>query len=253
MRYPFVAGMFYPEDKENLELQLRGFFENSKEKSVCKAVISPHAGYVYSGQTAAYAISSLKPAKTFAVLGVNHSGIGPVFGTNRETWLTPLGKIKTTPLNIVFLEEDNMAGEHSIEVQLPFLQCRFKNFRIIPISLNQNFSDEFISKCTELGEILSEKNVSLVASSDFSHYLPLEAAKEMDEIALEKIKKLDIKGLFHVIEENDMSVCGFGPIAVAMSFAKNLSLKPKILHISSSGDETGDYSSVVTYYAIGFE
>ncbi|MBL7206884.1 MAG: AmmeMemoRadiSam system protein B [Candidatus Aenigmarchaeota archaeon] len=252
MRFPSVADSFYSGDKENLQLQLKAMFSKLKTKSDCRAVISPHAGYTYSGQTAAFAINSLKPSDRFAIIGLDHSSMGPEFAINTDTWETPLGQIETVKLKSPFLEEDDMIGEHSIEVQLPFIQYRFPKAKIIPISLNQSFSEEFMESCIELGRFLSKEKLSLVASSDFSHQVPLKVAERKDGLVLEKIKQLDVRGLFQVIEDNKISVCGFGPIAVALSFAKELNLRPEIIHSSNSGNviETG---FVVTYYAIGFK
>ncbi|UCD03235.1 MAG: AmmeMemoRadiSam system protein B, partial [Candidatus Aenigmatarchaeota archaeon] len=158
-----------------------------------------------------------------------------------------------------FIEDDDLAhsSEHSIEVQLPFLQHRFKSFRFVPVCImNIRYTDDFLYKCQSLGKtiasILHKKEVGVIASSDFSHYLPQNVADMKDEAALEKILNLDIRQFFRKLEEVDASVCGFGPIAVVMSGAKELGLKAKLIHKSSSGDTTGDHNAVVSYYALGF-
>lgn len=266
-RRPVVAGMFYPLGKGSLDGMLSKLFEGIENRRL-SCVISPHAGFEYSGKTAAWAASSLKPAKTFIILGPNHNVIGAEFSMMASGgWETPLGVVKIDPelanelKKCGVLEEDALAHvhEHSIEVQLPFLQHRFKKFGLVPISItNIDYSTEFLEKCVVLGKHISktikDKSVGIVASSDFSHYLPAKTADAKDAEAIEKIARLDVKGLFDSLERTNASVCGYGPIAVAMSAAKAMGLKEaKVINHTNSGDATGDYSSVVSYYAIGFE
>ena len=260
-----VSGMFYHEDKDTLTKQLEEMFSKAREGSN-RMVVSPHAGYAYSGKTAAHAISSLRKTKEFIVLGPNHTGRGKEFSImSSGSWNTPLGdvtidrEIAEKIKKLDFVEEYDLAHsqEHSIEVQLPFLQHRFKRFKFVPVCImNIGYSDDFIYKCQALGKtiasILHKKDVGVIASSDFSHYLPQNVADMKDEAAVEKIMNLDITEFFRKLEEVDASVCGFGPIAVVMSAAKELGLKAKLIHKSSSGDETGERDAVVAYYAIGF-
>lgn len=260
MRKAVFAGAFYPAQPSLLKAQLKEFFSDTKP-AACRAVISPHAGYVYSGKTCAHAIAALKKSNTYVIIGPNHQGIGPDFSTCSDAWETPLGKVEADEdlikklLGLKFLKDEKSAhaNEHSIEVQLPFLKYRFENFRIVPISIiNIDYSDELLEQCIELGRMLARYDVGLIASSDFSHYLPIDIATEKDNKTIEKIKGLDAKGLFDVLEEIDASVCGYAGIAVVIAFAKRLGLKAKILHSSTSGDVTGDMGSVVSYWAIGF-
>ncbi len=266
-RKPIVAGMFYPFSRDSLAKMLSKLFESTKANDfIC--VVSPHAGYEYSGKTAAYAIQSLRPAKSFIILGPNHNMIGSEFSImGSGEWETPMGgvEIDSELANEIkkceVVREDYLSHthEHSIEVQLPFLQHRFKDLRFVPISIaNIDYSEEFLGKCETLGKHIAKtingKNIDVIASSDFSHYLPKEVAKEKDEKAIERIHKLDTKGLFRTLEEIDASVCGYGPIAVLMYVAKSLNLKTaKVIQQTNSGDSTGDFSSVVSYYAIGFK
>lgn len=266
-RKPVVSGMFYYHEPKNLKDQLSRFFEKTKTGG-CLGVVSPHAGYEYSGQTAAHAINSLKPAKRFLILGPNHSGLGSEFSMMSNCdWETPLGVAKIDNdlakelKKCKILEEDDLAhmNEHSIEVQLPFLQFRFgSDFRFVPISImNTDYSKEFLQNCDSLGsfiaKIIKSGDVRVIASSDFSHYLPHKIAKEKDDKAIEKIKNLDLAGFFKTLDDVNASVCGYGPIVILMSIAKNLGLKKvDLIHRSSSGDSTRSFSSVVMYNAIGF-
>jgi AmmeMemoRadiSam system protein B len=267
VRRPVVAGMFYDSDAGRLKDQLSSFFKNVRAPSQSIGVVSPHAGYVYSGQTAAWAIASLKTAKTYIMLGPNHNTVGERFSVmSSGSWETPFGSVKINT-NIAkhlmekasFLADDVTAHamEHSIEVQLPFLQHRIKEFDFVPISImNIDYSDDFLQYSEKLGRaiasLVKSKKIGIVASSDFSHYLPKQQADEKDGKALEKIMKLDVAGLMKTLESIDASVCGYGPIAVLMSAAKALGLKARLLNKSTSGDVTGDERSVVAYYAIGF-
>jgi AmmeMemoRadiSam system protein B len=242
IRKPVVAGMFYPFDKNYLERMLSKLFDNTKS-------------------------GSLKPAKSFVIMGPNHNLIGPEFsvmGSGR--WETPLGSVPVDSelakelKKCEILEEDDLAHarEHSIEVQLPFLQYRFHDFSFVPISIaNTDYSEEFLQKCISLGNhianVIKNKPVCIVASSDFSHYLPAKTADIKDSKAVERIMEFDAEGLFRILEEMDASVCGYAPIALAMQISKQLGIKKaKVINRTNSGDTTGDYSSVVSYYAIGF-
>ena len=266
IRNPVVAGMFYPMSRESLESTLSKLFENTKANEFL-CVVSPHAGYEYSGKTAAYAIRSLRPSKSFVILGPNHNLAGSEFSImSSGEWETPLGKVKIdhslaqSLRKCEVLQEDDLshAHEHSIEVQIPFLQFRFKDFGFIPISIsNMGYSEEFLKKCEVLGKhiakTIKDKPIDVIASSDFSHYLPREVAESKDSKAFEKIQKLDSKGFFQTLEDVDASVCGYGPITILMYIAKELGLKAELIHKTDSGDATGDSSSVVAYYAIGFK
>ena len=268
-RKAVVAGMFYNRNPHQLQKEIEQLFSGVKPRKAGKGfrmVVSPHAGYLYSGRTAAHAIGSLEEAKSYIVLGPNHSGFGPTFSVmSSGSWSTPLGSCRIDPglaekvkkCNMLTEDRDAHSHEHSIEVQLPFLQCRFKDFSFVPICImNFGHSDDFLKDCMELGKavarIVKVGDVGVVASSDFSHYLPLEVADKKDGAAMSRILKLDLPGFFRTLKEENASICGFGPIAVAMAAAKELGLRPELINKSSSGDETKDYGSVVTYYAIGF-
>jgi AmmeMemoRadiSam system protein B len=265
-RKPVVAGMFYDLDPHHLATQVGELLAGVSPGKAYRIVVSPHAGYAYSGRTAAHAVGSLEKRDSYIILGPNHTGLGSEFSVmSSGSWKTPLGKceidagIAEKLKGCDFLTEDELghSQEHSIEVQLPFLQHRFKEFSFVPVCImNIGYSDNFRQKCESLGKtaagILKAGGSGIVASSDFSHYLPIELADRKDGMALERIMKLDIPGFLKILEEEDASVCGFGPIAVAMAAARELGLKPALINKSSSGDETGDYRSVVTYYAIGF-
>jgi hypothetical protein len=265
-RNPAVAGMFYDSGKERLSKTLEKLFSGTKQGNNA-AVISPHAGYVYSGRTAAHAAASLKPSGKFIIMGPNHSSMGNRFSIMAEgEWITPLGPARIDSgiakdlLRCDLISEDALAHvrEHSVEVQLPFLQHIFTRFEFVPLCVqNLEYSEGFLGECIKIGETIASAMKShdarLIASSDFSHYLPKEVAEKKDSAAIEMIKKGDVNGFFRVLEKNDASVCGFGPIAILMSAMKKLGFsKCEVINHTTSGDVTGDDSSVVAYYAIGF-
>jgi len=265
-RQPAVAGMFYEHDARNLSVRLDGLFSGLKPVKPCRVVISPHAGYEYSGRTAAHAIAALKPAKRFFVIGPNHTGSGQEFSVmSSGSWRTPLGScpvdagLASALRECRFVSEDSRAHarEHSIEVQLPLLQHRFRSFSFAPLCImGMDYSMSLLGKCEDIGKAVAaaakSEGAGVIASSDFSHYLPREIAAGKDSAAIRQIMKMSGAGLFRELEKTEGSVCGFAAIAVAISAAKELGLRPELLHSSSSGDVTGDYRSAVTYHAIGF-
>lgn len=275
IRAPAVAGSFYSGDKTLLTKQIESCFNHKfgpkeiKKQKIISAIV-PHAGYEYSGPVAAWTYSVLEKAN-YIILGTNHHGMGSQFAIEKEgLWKTPLGEVVidkemaekiTEECNL--LEYDILAHqyEHSIEVQLPFLQHRFgSDFKFVPISiLNQSADNEFLEECRIVGKALAKViggkrgKWVVLASSDFSHYLPQKTAEEIDNYLIKSIQKLDEKKFFDRIVERDASTCGFGAIAVAMIISKTLKSRgSKVLSYKTSGDITRDFSAVVGYASIIF-
>jgi len=273
IRQPSVAGMFYNLNSEMLKKQIKSCFDHKlgpkkiKEEKFVASVV-PHAGYPYSGHVAAWTYSKI-PKCNYIILGPNHSGFGSRFGIMREgVWKTPLGSaniedktakklIESCPL----LEFDILSheSEHSIEVQLPFLQYRFgEDFKFIPICVMNEFpSFDFLEECKVVGKSIAKilkkekKKWIIVASSDFSHYIPDAHAHLIDEYVINAILKLDEKDFFARIQEKNASICGFGPIAITIIAAKELGAKKgELLKYATSGDVTQDRNSVVGYGSI---
>jgi AmmeMemoRadiSam system protein B len=268
IRQPAVAGMFYDWDGKTLRKTLDSLFSKTRKGPEYEAVISPHAGYTYSGRTAALAISSLKPGKRFIILGPNHTGLGREFSIMASgSWATPLGRVPVDTGIARALEkhglteDDELAHsrEHSIEVQLPFLQHRFgPDITFLPLAImGFGYTAAFLEHCRRLGSCLAgisrKYDARIIASSDFSHFISWEAARERDHRAIEKIKDLDLEGFFRVLHETHASICGYAPIAVLMAAAGELGWKKvEALDYTSSGETTGDMGEVVAYAAIGF-
>jgi len=287
VRKPAVAGQFYDGNKANLEQNIKEYFldkrgpgklpeANQGEKNV-KGLVVPHAGYMYSGAIAAnsyYYLSKNGFADTFIILGPNHTGMGSGVSIMTEgSWETPLG---TAPINKTLakklwtgiINKDQIAHmhEHSIEVQLPFLQfcARDKKFDFIPICMAmQDFETS-----EEVGNILanaikdSDENIAIIASSDFSHagfnYASMppsglrvdKYAEKQDKLAIEKILEMDPKELIDTVYKNNITMCGYGPVAVMLTASKMLGAKQVKLLKYGTSYEVKPSNSCVGYGAL---
>ena len=269
-RKPAVAGQFYPSDPIELSRELAGYFKNAKKESIpgkILALISPHAGYMYSGQVAAYAYKLLEGLsyQTVVVISPSHVAYFPGASVyNGGAYQTPLGAISVdTALageisrvtKRVFLSDQGHAfvgqrGEHAIEVQLPFLQLVLGNFKLVPIIIG----DQDWATCQALAEALSKslkgKDVLMVASSDLSHYHPYDQAEKLDSVVIKHVNAFDPEGLFSDLGSGLCEACGGSPITTVMLAAKSLGAdKARAVKYANSGDVTGDKSAVVGYMA----
>jgi hypothetical protein len=266
IREPAVAGSWYPGIPEILSKDIKGYLENAKKEKVegeIVALVSPHAGYEYSGLVAAHAYKLIEGKNFNAVVVVAPSHRALFKGASiydRGGFRTPLGvvpvddelskKIMERRKEIQFLPEAH-AQEHSVEMQIPFLQVVLKSFKLVPIVMEPYWSWE---TCRYLASAIAEtvrgKNVLLVASSDLSHFHPYEKAVGLDKIVLNHIERFDPDGLYRDLNQNRCEACGGGPIISIMLAAKALGAnKGKVLKYLNSGDVVGDRSSVVGYGA----
>jgi AmmeMemoRadiSam system protein B len=279
VRRPTQAGAFYKGDAEGLKTQIEKCFLQGfgpkKRPTVNKVgprsvvgLVCPHAGYVFSGAVAAHAYYELardgKP-DIVVILGPNHTGYGSALALmNNGVWLTPLGEIEIDSKianQIVqrtrLVDVDDMAHrfEHSIEVQLPFLQYLYgKEFKFVPICFQLQDLTSVIEVGKALVEVLTGKNAVVIASSDMTHYESQVNATAKDLSALKAVEAMDESLFYSIIETKNVTACGYGPIAAVMATAKGLGAKEsKLLCYKSSGDVTGDYSSVVGYAAVSFK
>ena len=251
IRKPAVAGQFYPFNKKELEQEIEKNLKVTGEKS--KAAIAPHAGYDYSGAVASYSYKSIPSnVKTIFILGPNHMGLGEEISIDKNTWQTPLGKIKVDleKAEKLGLSFDSNESEHSIEVHLPFLQYLFKDFKIVPICFLNQSKEKAIEIGKKLAKVVGKDDFVLV-SSDFSHYIPYEEAYKQDLEAIKYITSLDINKLYEKVEQG-LSACGYGPIIALMQFAKEKNLIGKLLKYSTSGD-VKKMNEVVGYASIIFK
>jgi len=263
MRRAVVAGAFYERERSDLEMQLRSCFSGiprEENKDIIGAVV-PHAGYMYSGSVAASVYAKLPRADVFVILGTNHQGIGSLIAVSKEMWVTPLGEVEADDafvdaLSKRLIDMDDTAHkyEHSIEVQLPFLQFLFdKNFHFVPISIALTEEETVREIGDDLANTVAQldKKVVLLASSDFTHYEPDKIAREKDGYVIEAIKELDVAKFFKRVYERNVTACGIAPIAAMMHAAKKLgATEGKVVKYATSGDITGDRRAVVGYGGI---
>ena len=262
-RPPAVAGQFYPAYASHLEEEVRGYLGRGVTATTGIAALVPHAGYTYSGPVAGAVYGRLLIPETVVILAPNHTGRGePIAVWTRGAWLTPLGEVEVDErLATALLESfpratsDQRAhlDEHSIEVQLPFLQLRRPEVKILPIVL----SVDSLRTLKELGSTLArlaEKEtggVLVLASSDMTHYQPQETAERYDKLALERVLALDPDGLWQVVLENDISMCGYMPTTAALAYARARgATSAQLIRYETSGDRTGDRRSVVGYAGV---
>ncbi|PLW79435.1 AmmeMemoRadiSam system protein B [Candidatus Woesearchaeota archaeon] len=282
-RQPIQAGRFYKEDFAKLETELKECFTgklgpgdlpaNRDESKKIRAIIAPHAGYVYSGQCAAWAYQAIAEShfpKTYILLGPNHQGTGS--SLSLEDWKTPFGIIKnnkdltrkiheTTGLKI---DESCHNNEHSIEVQLPFLQFiskdKMKELQIVPITISEDLKiTEFANN---LKKILEDEDAVIIVSSDFTHYgraygyIPFEGEpqkriKEMDKKSIEYIKNNQLKELLDHIDETQSTICGIIPIIILMQTLKEYKATLEMFY--TSAEISGDVKNSVSYASIIFK
>ncbi|OGN94841.1 MAG: AmmeMemoRadiSam system protein B [Chloroflexi bacterium RBG_13_50_10] len=263
IRNAVAAGQFYPGSSEGLRGMIESMVDDRAEKVEAIGLVSPHAGYIYSGVVAGAVISRINFKDTFVMLGPNHTGRGKAFSIMAKgVWETPLGNIeidselgKLILASSSYLEEDHVAHqfEHSLEVQVPFLQYFKPDVRIVPIILAHAKGATYKKIGKELASAIKEskKEVVILASSDMTHYEPHEIARKKDSRAIEAILDLNEDELLRRIDELDISMCGYAPVVSLISAAKELGAKKaELVKYQTSGDTSGDYSSVVGYAGI---
>ncbi|MGC9108927.1 MAG: AmmeMemoRadiSam system protein B [Caldimicrobium sp.] len=266
-RAPAVAGYFYPEERESLLLELKRLVKFSPEKIEALGIVVPHAGYMYSGEVAGKVYGKILPPEVAIIMGPNHTGLGErVSLFDGESFLTPLGEAQIEKrLSELLLAETKLVKkdkwahlrEHSLEVQLPFLQFLTPHIKILPLCL----WDLDLQEIKELGRALAKaikiykeetgKKVLIVASSDFSHYEPQKVAQKKDSLAIKEILSLSEENLLRVVFSEKISMCGVIPVSVTLFACKELGAKNTLLvDYKTSGDVTGDYTAVVGYGGI---
>lgn len=263
IRPPAVAGLFYPGLQTVLtrnldELMLRAATRGKRGK--LKGLIAPHAGYSYSGYTAAtgYKLLKERPFSSVIIVGPSHreyfNGVSIYDG---DAFKTPLGDVEVDAglrdqlvhaWKDIALTDTGHAAEHSVEVQLPFLQRVLGSFSFVPVVMGDQ-RREYCKRLAEaIGEVCAGKDVLLVASSDLSHYHPYKVAIELDRMVLNQIEHYDPEGLMEKLEAEELEACGGGPVAAVMMAARKLGANSsQILHYCNSGDVSGEKDAVVGY------
>jgi AmmeMemoRadiSam system protein B len=271
IRRPAVSGMFYAGTARELEEQIEWCYKhevgpgtiprvNSKGLREIVAIVVPHAGYYYSGPVAAHAYKELADDGIFdtaVILGPNHTGYGyPVSLWVGDGWSTPLGEVEIDNKlaqkllgTVVKADETAHIHEHSIEVQLPWLQYLYKKVKIVPITMLA----QDLETARSVGKAISQAgdNSIIIASTDFTHYESHSVAVEKDSLVIESIVALDEEELYKRCERLGCTMCGYGPVASAIVAAKEMrGKKASLLKYATSGDTSGDFSRVVGYGSI---
>lgn len=263
-RKPSVAGYFYPVDPDALRELIEGVLDAQIKKEKAIGVISPHAGYVYSGNVAGSVFSSVDLPENFIVMGPNHQEVSTGISIMRQgIWETPLGDVAVNTkladlimqLSKTVKENDKShAQEHSLEVQIPFIQYLKENISFVPISIAYFATyDELVELGKAIGKAVRQydQDVLIVSSTDMSHYVSQEVAEKKDFMAIEKILDLDAHGLYETVKEENISMCGYQPTTAMIIAAKELKAKKaELIKYQTSGDVSGDYLKVVGYAGI---
>ena len=263
-RKPLVAGYFYPKKPDDLKKMIQSMVKDTKDLQKAICVISPHAGYQYSGLVAGSVFSSVKLPMKYVILGPSHSFTESKVAVMKSgIWETPLGDVKIAEdlAELVSKEspvmtEDNQAHiqEHSIEVQIPFLQYFHQNISIVPISISAYVSyEELVETGNAVAKAIQSypEDVMIVASTDMSHYVSQEKAREKDFLAIDKILHLDPEGLHEIVIKENISMCGFQPTTASLIAAKVLNAREaELIKYQTSGDVSGNTTEVVGYAGI---
>lgn len=272
-RPPAVAGQFYEGDGAALARQVERCFtdergpgalpprQRTSERRV-RAIVVPHAGFVFSGAIAAHAyqlVASERPPSSVLVLGVDHYGASPGASLSARPWLTPLGP---TPIDLdlvkslrrapVEVDESAHRREHSIEVQLPFLEYVLPHPRFVPLEVGSGPFDFLEEVAIVVREAVRDPDILLIASTDFSHYVPAATADRLDHLAIAQILARDARGLYEVVRRNDISMCGIAPTTTLLAALEGEALTARLLRWGHSG-EVERMRDVVGYAAIVLE
>lgn len=268
IRKPCVSGLFYESDKEQLLNHIEKFFNEIDEKTDLEHITScivPHAGYIYSGKTASFTFKELIKhdlPDTFIILGPNHTGYGSNIDVcSYESWETPLGLVEVDTefieelMNVndnVVIDDNAHIKEHSIEVEIPFIQyiCGNHPFKIVPIVVSRQIPELCEDLARSIDEVVRKLdcNCVVVASTDLTHYEDVDTANYLDKKVIKSVESMYMKQMVKDIIDYDITMCGYGPVITAVTYA-NLqdNTRSIVLNHSTSGDVSGDYDSVVGY------
>ena len=263
IREASVSGQFYPSNPDELRAAIGSFIHKPESLLEARAVVVPHAGYVYSGSVMGEVFSSVRLPDRMILLGPNHTGRGAALAlAPAVAWDMPLGKApidaemnEALKAECPELKEDAAAHrfEHSLEVQIPFLQMLRRDFRFCAICVRE--IDFPILEA--LGHALAKaihslkEPVLLVASSDMTHYETKDAAARQDKFAIDRILAVDPPGLHRIVLDRDISMCGFAPTVAVLTACRDLGASAgQLIRYTNSGETSGDYSRIVAYAGI---
>ncbi len=273
-RAPAVAGQFYPGGKAELARAVEGCFTDGRGpgavptpsaaagRRTVRAAVVPHAGYPFSGPIAAHVFAALgreAPPEAVVILGVDHHGVGGLAALSRRPWLTPLGTVpparaiaSAVEIPPIAVDESAHTLEHSIEVELPFLQRVWPAVPIVPIQIHFASLAALNSVAEALRPGLAGRDVVVLASSDFSHYEPAEIARAHDGEMLAPLVAGDAAGLYELVRRRRYSMCGIAPVTVLLRYLAGEGVRGRLLAAGHSG-EAAPMATVVGYAAVVFE
>jgi AmmeMemoRadiSam system protein B len=267
VRLPAVAGKFYPADSSELRAEVEAFTRTveSAKKAKIRALgcVAPHAGYIYSGPVAGEVYRRVELPTRYIILCPNHTGRGePLAIMSKGVWRTPLGDAPideqlagalTTRFPLLSEDEAAHRFEHALEVQLPFLQVLHPQFSFVPIAVGTSHYDALSALGVAIASALRQamEQILVIASSDMNHYESDSVTREKDRRAIDQILALDPRGLYDVVRQGNISMCGYGPTVAMLTAALRLGAKKaKLLRYATSGDVSGDRDMVVGYAGI---
>jgi AmmeMemoRadiSam system protein B len=263
IRQAAVAGRFYPQNPETLLADVESYLSPAGDAVPAIGCIVPHAGYVYSGHVAGAVFSRVKVPRRCILMCPNHTGMGyPLSIMSEGSWQTPLGPVPidaeiadTLKQGLPILTEDDAAHrvEHAAEVELPFLQVRHPHCMFVPIALGTSHFEPLAALGDAIAEVVraQEEPILIIASSDMNHYENDQTTRIKDQKALEPILRLDARGLYDVVMNLDISMCGFGPAVAMITAARRLgATRAELVRYATSGDVSGDRSMVVGYAGV---
>lgn len=258
-RSPAVAGHFYPADKRSLESALRQMLPADPARRKVLGLLAPHAGYAYSGGCAGKGYGRAALTATVIILGVNHRGAGAELAVDgNDAWRTPLGDIEVDAelrrsllASSKLFRLDSEAGrlEHSLEVQVPFIQHCRPGARILPITVAAHRLDDLLAAGEEIARLLAgNPELMMVASSDMSHYIAADRARELDLKAIACVLGLDAEGLYRTVRDLRISMCGVAPTVIMLGAARAAGASgAELVCYAHSGEVSGDVNEVVGY------
>ncbi len=268
LRMPAVSGRFYPSNPAELTAFIRQYTKVENEGAIqkAKACLVPHAGYVYSGHVAGAVYGRISVPKKIIVLGVRHYPHGANAAIlSSGAWRTPLGDaLIDEPLAEALreacplLREDSVAhsSEHSLEVQIPFLQVLQPGFTFVPIALGTVRFEDLITVGEAIGRVMvaAGEEILLLTTSDLNHYEDDATTRVKDGKAIDRILAMDARGLYDTCRNEAISMCGLGPTVAMLTALQNLgTTRAEVVRYATSGDVSGDFSAVVGYAGMLFK
>lgn len=265
IRKPVVAGQFYPGSAAALDREVRSMLAKAAPPDAQPTILAmvPHAGYVYSGEVAGRTLGQANLAGDFLLLGPNHTGLGaPLSVWNRGQWLTPLCSLEIDEALADALigadarlaaDQDAHLQEHSLEVVLPFLCALKPHPRGVPMAVSAQRLSDLAGVARNMASVIKAwpEPVSIVVSSDMSHYVPADRARDLDSLALSAIREMDPVGLYSTVREMGISMCGVLPMTLGLMIALELgATKAEVAAYANSGDASGDFDRVVGYAGV---